>query len=579
MTRSLQMGQLVDGGGFLLPPEAVTSTFGVLAMRGSGKSNTGAVFAEEFWDLGLQFVVVEPKGDYHGLRSSRDGTGPGLPIPVFGGLHGDLPLAHTAGAVMAELIKSTGMSCILDISDFDTKAQQVRFLTDFGTALYRAARRDPSPLHLIIEEADEILPQQVSSDMAKCVGIWTKIIKLGRTAGLGATLITQRSASINKGALTQIDTLIALRTTSPTDRKVIRDWVHGAAEGADLVDSLPGLEPGEAWVWSPQFLGRTVRVQFRQRRTFDSGATPAPGQKRTVPVLADIDLSAVAAQIEATVEEHKANDPKALRARVKELEKQLAEAPAAEPVEVVREVIPSLLASDVQQLGTEVEGLVSAVDALQRLAKALGSQVAAGLADMVERSFTPPPRRLVATSPKPAPRQPAAKTGRVTPLEWPTGKGERRILTVLALHGPTMAKKRLALMAEYAIGGGGFSNLLSKLRTGGYITTGTDPITLTDEAEAGQPDDLAHLPQGEALLNFWLDKLSRTSAPSKILAVLVDCPDGITREQLAIEAGYEPSGGGYSNALSKLRTLELAEGGTRGQLVYPAPHFMEAIGR
>ena len=74
-----------------LPAEAVTQTFGILAVRGSGKSNTAAVMAEEMFDAGLPFVVIDPVGSWFGLRSSSDGKAPGLPIPIFGGKHGDLP--------------------------------------------------------------------------------------------------------------------------------------------------------------------------------------------------------------------------------------------------------------------------------------------------------------------------------------------------------------------------------------------------------------------------------------------------------------------------------------------------------
>lgn len=74
-----------------LPPEAVTQTFGILAKRGAGKSNSAAVLAEQMHAAGGQFVVVDPVGAWWGLRSSADGKGPGLGIPVLGGHHHDAP--------------------------------------------------------------------------------------------------------------------------------------------------------------------------------------------------------------------------------------------------------------------------------------------------------------------------------------------------------------------------------------------------------------------------------------------------------------------------------------------------------
>jgi DNA helicase HerA-like ATPase len=75
-----------------LPLDAVSRTFGILAVRGAGKSNTAAVMAEEMFSAGLPFVVIDPVGSWYGLRSSADGASPGLPIPIFGGKHGDVPL-------------------------------------------------------------------------------------------------------------------------------------------------------------------------------------------------------------------------------------------------------------------------------------------------------------------------------------------------------------------------------------------------------------------------------------------------------------------------------------------------------
>src|ERR1700753_1209038 len=90
--------------GLKLPADAVTQSFALLAIRRAGKSNAAAVKAEQMHKAGLPWVAIDPKGDWWGLRSSADGTGDGLPIPIFGGLHGDMPLLPEAGKLIAELI-------------------------------------------------------------------------------------------------------------------------------------------------------------------------------------------------------------------------------------------------------------------------------------------------------------------------------------------------------------------------------------------------------------------------------------------------------------------------------------------
>src|SRR5688572_29435200 len=90
--------------GLVLPLEAITQTFGVLAKRGAGKSNAAAVMAEAMYGAGLPFVVVDPVGAWWGLRSSRDGKTDGLSVPIFGGARGDVPLEPGGGNLVADLI-------------------------------------------------------------------------------------------------------------------------------------------------------------------------------------------------------------------------------------------------------------------------------------------------------------------------------------------------------------------------------------------------------------------------------------------------------------------------------------------
>lgn len=69
----------------VLPEDAVTQTFGILAKRGAGKTYTASVMVEEFVEHRLPVVVVDPVGVWWGLRLGADGTSPGLPVVILGG--------------------------------------------------------------------------------------------------------------------------------------------------------------------------------------------------------------------------------------------------------------------------------------------------------------------------------------------------------------------------------------------------------------------------------------------------------------------------------------------------------------
>ncbi len=543
-----------------LPVDAITETFAILAKRGAGKSNAAVVMAEQMYDAGLPWVAVDPKGDWWGVRSSVDGKGAGLSVIVLGGQHADVPLEPTAGRLVADLIVEQRITAVLDVS-LMSKSDMRRFLADFAERLYQ---RNTEPLHVFAEEAHEYIPQRVDAGAARMVGAWEKLVKWGRTHGLGVTLITQRSASLNKDVLTQVETLFALRTTGPQDQAAIRAWVDEHDDGRAVIAALRKLPSGTAYVLSPQWLtlDEPKLIHFARRRTFDSGATPAAGQRRTAPrTVADVDLAAIKEAMAETIEKAKADDPKALRARIAELERQATVTP--EPI-VERVEVPVLNNATHALVERVIEQWDDAYDQ--------AAETANTLRDALRRIDSPsaPVQSRVATSSQPQGR--GKPTRAAEPSTAPTprpvradgepggnlGKAHRAILTVLAQHD-TRTKTQVALLTGYSHRGGGFNNALSALRARALIE-GRDSLTITDDGlrELGEFEPL---PTGRALIDHWSGRLGK--AERLILDVLIYAwPTPMPKDAIADEAGYAVSGGGFNNALSKLRSLELIDGRT-----------------
>lgn len=71
MAKTLNLGvEASTGKTFRIPSDAICQTFGILAVRGAGKTYTARVMAEELIGLGLPVVVIDPVGVCWGLRSS-----------------------------------------------------------------------------------------------------------------------------------------------------------------------------------------------------------------------------------------------------------------------------------------------------------------------------------------------------------------------------------------------------------------------------------------------------------------------------------------------------------------------------
>lgn len=554
------MGDLRIAPNLTLPPEAVTETFGILAKRGVGKTYCAAVMVEEMIKAGLPAVVVDPIGVWWGLRSSVDGTGPGLPVTILGGEHGDLPLEPTAGEIVAQLLVDSPSPLVLDLSGM-RKGQARSFMTDFLEQLYHENR---APLHVVLDEADEWAPQRPVKGAERLLGACEDLVRRGRARGLGCTLITQRPAVIHKDVLTQIEVLVALRIIGPQDRAAIDDWikVHGTAEErGELLGSLAKLPVGTAWFWSPGWLDVFTQVQVRQRETFDSSATPKMGERPLVPqALAEVDLDVLKERMAETIERAQANDPKLLQRRIAQLERELAtRAEAPEPVVETVEV-PVLPAETVAELRETLEPVLDRLENIQQR-----------LAEHVARPVAPPsPPPIVPRKPI-APTKPAVES-RPASAQTSDGKlsrAQRAILTVLAQHPQGRTRAQLALLSGYSIKSSSLGNALGALRSAGYVTKTGEPIQATQEGIEAL-GDYEPLPAGEALYDWWASRLSK--AEGAFLGALVDAwPSELSGDELAELTGYSTSSSSMGNALGKLRSLELVDGWRASE------DFMEAI--
>jgi uncharacterized protein len=579
--RIIMAKQLHMSDDFSLPLDITTQAIGLIGKRRAGKSTTARRITEQLLKAGQQVVVVDPKGDWWGLRSSRDGTEPGLPILVLGGEHGDLPLEPNAGELIAQFVVEENVSCVLDLGSF-RKGQVAVFMAEFLETLYRLKQQERyrTAMMLVIDEADAIAPQKPMPDQARMLGAAEDIVRRGGQRGIGCTMATQRASILNKNVLNMIEVLVMLRTIAPLDLAAVEDWVnvHGTPEQRkELMASLPSLPIGTAWFWSPGWptdAGIFQRVRVDLPETYDSSATPKPGERRTEPKhLADVDLSVLRERMAEAIERAAANDPKRLRQRIAELERELKakhQQPMVETkIEQVEVPVPVIDPAEVDRLletarTWEQQGRTLIEQAHQFIETLEAAQQGVVLAPTVIRPPVPRAERLVAApSPRPAlqlntrrptpdTRHPMSSNG--TGEKLPSG--ERKVLTALAQHG-VMSKRKLAILTGYAIGGGGFNNILSSLRSKQYIV-GSQEIDITDAGLAAM-GSWQPLPTGQALVEHWLGQLGK--AERAILEELVAANGTpLGKVELAASTGYAAEGGGFNNALSRLRTLELIHG-------------------
>lgn len=544
---------------FTLPLDAATSTFGILGKKGRGKTHTAAVLAEGLIKSGVPTTILDPTGAWYGLRSSADGKAAGLPVVIFGGEHGDAPLAPTMGTRIAEILVERRFPAVLDLSVL-RKNERRRFAADFLETLYQLNRLAH---HVVIDEADEVAPQRAYAGVERLLGATEDIVRRGRIRGLGVSMISQRPAALSKSVLSQVDALIVLGLTAPQDVAAVADWVSSHSDpdqARTLKASLPSLPVGQAWVWSPEWLGITKRIQVQRRSTFDSSSTPKAGARRIVPSeWAAVDVAEIHDQLNQA-DTAAGGSAVQTNARIRELEQQL-EAARNQPRQMVRVEVPVLSDAEVAHLNSAVTQLASLGRNLAETATNLSAALARATEIRVADATTQIngyPADLPPTVPKPL--SPAPQ-GTPQSSSSTLGKAEREILTVLAQHG-TRNTTQIALLTRRSHKSGGFRNSLSKLRSAGFIG-GRGDVSITTAGRAALGTWVPLPQQGTDLIRWWGTQLGK--AERLILDYLATKPDcAVPVDEIALQTGYSPTSGGFRNSLSRLRSLGLASG--RGAL-------------
>lgn len=544
------LGQPETQSKSVIPAKILEQHIAILGKTGSGKTYTAKGIAETLLEQKRRVCILDPTGVWWGLRSDVTGKKPAFPIFVLGGKHGDLPLDARAGTAIAEIIATTHTSAIIDTRKF-TISERTKFYADFAETLLQ---KNEGPLNLIIDEAHLMMPQGRVSDpqSAKMLNAGNNLVSLGRGVGLRITLISQRPAKLHKDSLTQAETLIALRLIAPQDRNAVEDWIGEWADpkqAKELLSSLASLPTGHGWVWAPE-IGLLTLLAFPRISTYDSSKAPDGSTKQIV--LANIDLPAIQTRLEVVAKEVLENDPKKLRARIAELQRQVQDAPRT-PVET-----PVISNADLDRLEAclgELKETRSLIDEIVgKAAYVLGHRpIPTSSRDDNGGHARAPLGGEVRTRPsvtKPATGVEDGEIGR---------GGLRRMLIALAQCPGGLSDSKLGLRADVSVKGGSFNTYLSRGRQNGWITGDRSSFTITPAGVSA----LGHyepLPKGRDLLAHWLNNLGAGGAGRMLKELARVYPRAITAVELGIAANVAVEGGSFNTYLSRLRGFDLVTG-------------------
>lgn len=546
-----------------------------LGKTGAGKSSKLRVLVEWLLAQGLPVCILDPKGDWFGLKSSADGRSPGFPLVIFGGEHADIPLNPHAGASVAELIFTGNRPCLIDLRGWMPK-DRTRFFIDFASTVFKVTR---GTRYLVIDEVHNFAPKgKVMSPEAGEMLHWAnRLASEGRGLGLTLLAASQRPQKVHNDLLTSCETLIGCRVIHKADRDAIKDWIDGCADptlGKQVLGELATMPRPEAWVWSPEVGFGPERVKFPLFETFDS-FKPRSADVGKLKGWAEVDLEDVRARLATVVQEAEQNDPKLLKAEIARLKAEAAKAGAIDlatlrHAEQQATIAGRMLGRDevLNAIYPAHARLTAALEALavvqQHLSVALpplqSEQGAAGTA--LDRRPTPAAATASAALPRQAPAVRAVPARRGTGPGVAMSKSARAILTVLAQRqGQNSTRGQLAILSGYSVTSSTFQNAMSELRVAGNLNGQGDSNAITDAGiqALGSYDPL---PTGDALRQYWMGRLS-LSERTLLAAICAAYPRPILKPDLAEASGYSETSSTFQNALSGLRVRELI---TRGDV-------------
>lgn len=536
-------------GNFHIPTVALTHHVAIVGKTGSGKTYTAKGVVEDLLKKGRRVCIVDPLGVWWGLRSSGGGVKAGLHIPIIGGDHADVRIGVESGTALGKMIAEGRFASVVDTSEFGI-TERKRFMTDFLTALYKHNR---SPIFLVLDEADELAPQQPMPDSRTLLNRTSQIIQRGRVRGFRVTMITQRPAVIHKNVLSQLGTLVAMKVTAPQDRKAIESWIEGNAdktEAKEVLTSLARLGVGEGWIWYPA-ADYLERGKFPMIETFDSSRTPddddEPAEPRRHTRLSKGDAEDLQRKLDDAASPPAEADPATLnRRRLKEVRAIAYESGFRDARSEIAACVAAATEA-IREFGKRADEILAQFEST---APRAGGRSDANAADeLIARIdgmiFEP---------------EGDAEPDGAANLTGP----QRQLLGALAwwssVGNDAPTRPQAAVIAGWRVTGGHLKNVSGSLRTLGLIEYRSEKrLALTREGLNIAPREHAHTSVVEKVKAI-------LTGPQRLAFGALMNADRLSRDALAEACNWDPGGGHVKNVLGGMRTLGIVDYPQPGQV-------------
>lgn len=267
-----------DGAGLnLLASPYLTEglSLSIIGNKGSGKSHTLAVLAEEAHRNHLPFIYYDVNGDAASLRQLGDD------VLVVGRAQSDT--MRNAHYVIDDVVKSPadyirlvlqdGFSLVVDLSGRAIE-EKAYFFATLAEAHFEISESIREPVMALVDEAHIFAPQKrVRGKQVESLDMFTAIMSDGRKRGILLALATQRATYLNKDVLFGMNVRLFGKITWYPDFETVRPYLPPGTR----FEHLRGLATGYYYIVSENAYGK---LHIKPRTTPDLGGVPVIRTRR-----------------------------------------------------------------------------------------------------------------------------------------------------------------------------------------------------------------------------------------------------------------------------------------------------------
>ncbi|MCB0669350.1 MAG: HAD hydrolase family protein [Saprospiraceae bacterium] len=216
--RKMIIGYREDSEAMMLDPLSFTlKNVGIFGSSGSGKSWLAGLIAEKLLRLEYQICIIDPEGDYRGLKA--------FPNTLLLGGEGSPP-PHSS--FVSTLLEYSEMSLVMDLSQY-THQEKLEYVAEIMETLLNLRERRGKPHWFLIDEAHYFLKKGSKLQ-------WTDRIEEG-----GFALLSYRPRDIDDSYIKKLDNLMITHFEEDDETERLISTVCENSMDLQIREKLPFL--------------------------------------------------------------------------------------------------------------------------------------------------------------------------------------------------------------------------------------------------------------------------------------------------------------------------------------------------